>query len=979
MKTIYKKLLLLFLLLPFSVLAQSTLNGTVLDNASKQPLPGVNVVVQGSATGTQTDFDGKFQLGNLKKGDVVVFSYLGYKNATITFASQSNVNISLEEDSNQLQEVVIQVGYGSVKKKDATGSVELITTKEFTKGAITSVEGLLNGRASGVVVTASGTPGDNAVIRIRGGNSLSASNDPLIVVDGLPLDGNGGLSSINPNDIESMSILKDASAAAIYGNRASGGVILITTKKGSKKDIEVNINSFTTYNTLAKKVDVYSADEFRNIIAQNAPDKVGLLGDANTDWQKEIFRPTYTSEVNASVLGNAFGFMPMRVTIGNTDNNGILMTSEFRRTTGSFSLNPSLLDDHLKLNVTGNYSYTFKRKADEGAIGNAISYDPTQSVYDPTSIYNGYREWIDPSNGNPRGVGNPVGLLNDKRDVSNAKRFFGNFNLDYKFHFLPELRAIVNAGIDVQSGNGQVRINPLSRSGYSANLVQGGDQTLGQKGSLSNTWYENQNKNLDASLNYNKKFGKFNVDVLGGYNYQQFDTKNYKEGNRLLYGLNQGQEVIEDVETSPGNNLQAYFGRLNLGFDDKYLLTVNFRRDGSSKISPVNKWANFMGYAFAWKIKEESFLKDSKVFSDLKLRLSYGETGQQNIGGAYEWFERYSISNNNYYQFGDDFYLIGTPRGYNKLLKWERTAKYNVGLDFGFFNNRLRGNIDAYSTKTDDLFSSVVQGALQNLSILGTRNIGSLETKGLEVGLNLQAIDKENFTLDLNYNFSYNKMEITDLFTNGTTEGSVGLGGFVQTHREGLSPFSYWVYEQVYDANGRPMQGVYVDRNGDGVINSSDKYNYKKPQADYTMGLLVNATFYKNWDFSMAWRSNIGNYVYDKVSADRSYLSGINNLVDVTINNAPVDYNNTTFTDAVKESDYYVKDASFIKLDNITLGYTFNNVIDSKASLKFTAGVQNVLVITKYKGLDPEVFNNGMDGTIFPRARMFMLGVNAKF
>jgi len=976
MKTIYNKLLFLFLLLPFGVLAQSTLNGTVLDGTSKQPLPGVNVVVQGSATGTQTDFDGKFQLANVKNGDVVVFSYLGYKNSTVTYSGQTNLSVSLAEESNQLQEVVVQVGYGSVKKKDATGSVELITTKDFTKGAITSVDGLLNGRASGVVVTASGTPGDNAIIRIRGGSSLLASNDPLIVVDGLPLDGNGGLSSVNPNDIESMSILKDASAAAIYGNRASGGVILITTKKGSKKDIEVSVNSFTTYNTLAKKIDVFSADEFRSIINERAPEKASLMGDANTDWQKEIFKPSYTSDVNVSVLGNVFGKVPMRVTIGNTDNNGILLTSEFKRTTGSFSINPSLFQDHLKINLTGNYSYTFKRKADEGAIGAAISYDPTQSVYDENSIYNGYTEWTDPS-GIARGTSNPVSMLTGKRDISNAKRFFGNANIDYKFHFLPELRAIVNLGIDKQEGDGRVTIDPLSRAGYntSPSLVNH------QVGSISSTWYDNRNQNLDASLNYVKKFGKFNVDVLAGYNWQQFDEEKYSEGNTLLYTLipNNTEPDKIDVYTSPGNNLQAYFGRLNLGFNDKYLLTVNFRRDGSSRISQLNKWANFAGYAFAWKIKDENFMKNSKVFSDLKLRLSYGETGQQNIPELYYWFKRYTTSNNNYYQLGDRFYLISRPLGYNEELKWERSAKYNIGLDFGFFNNRLRGNIDAYQSKTTDLFSKTVQGALQNLDIIGPRNVGSLETKGLEVGLNVQAVQNENFDLNVNYNFSYNKVEITDLFTNGTTESGVGLGGFVATNRVGLSPYAYWVYEQVYDANGKPIQGTYVDRDGDGQITTSDKYNYKKPLPDYTMGLLINATFYKKWDLSMSWRSNINNYVYDRVSADRAYFSNINNLVDGVLSNAPVDYSNTNFTDATKESDYYIKNASFIKLDNVTLGYTFDKILDNKASLKFTAGVQNVLTITKYKGLDPEVFNNGVDGTIFPRARMYMIGVNAKF
>ena len=974
MKTIYKKLLLLLVILPFSVLAQSGLSGIVTDKTTKQPLPGVNVVVQGSSTGTQTDFDGKFQLPKLKVGDKVLVSYIGYKNQTITYNSQKEVSIALEEESNQLQEVVVQVGYGSVKKKDATGSVALITAKDFNRGAITNVEGLLNGRASGVVVTASGTPGDNAKIKIRGGSSLYASNDPLIVIDGLPLEGDGGMSSINPNDIETFSILKDASATAIYGNRGSNGVIIITTKKGSKKDIQVSLNTFTTLNTLAKKIDVYSADEFRNLINDKAPSKANLLGQANTDWQNEIFNNSFSSDLSVSVLGNLFNKIPSRLTIGNTDNNGILMTSRYNRTTGSLSLNPSFFDDHLKLNITGTYSYAFKRKADEGAIGSAISYDPTQSVYDPTSIYAGYTEWTDPA-GIPRGTSNPVSMLNEKREIENNNRFYGNFNLEYKFHFLPALKAILNLGIDYKKGDTNIKVNALSRAGFN-NRAQLSNKQIG---SLTEKWYDNKNKNLNAQLNYSKIFGKLNIDLLGGYEYQQFDEQKFETGNINLYGLGFNEEAIADVYTSPGNNLQAYFGRLNLGYNDKYLVTFNFRRDGSTRISPVNKWGNFSGVAFAWKIREENFLKNSKTFSDLKLRLSYGETGQQNIPEPYGWFKRYNTSNNLYYQFGDTFVVLTKPAGYNENLKWETSTKYNAGLDFGFFENRLKGSFDVYFSKTKDLFNQTVQGALQNLGIYGPRNVGSLEGKGIDFSLNFQAIQKDNLDLNFNYTFNYNKLEITNLFTDGIPQGGVGLGGFVQTHKIGLAPFSYWVYEQIYDSNGKPIEGAFVDRDGNGLIDSKDKYNYKKPQPDFTMGFMTNATFYKNWDFSMAWRANFGNYVYDRVSADRSVLSSINNTVDNTIGNAPIDYSDTNFNYTSKESDYYIKNGTFLKLDNVTLGYNFRKMLGEKMSLRVYSGVQNALIITKYKNLDPEVFNDGIDGTIYPRARMYILGINANF
>jgi iron complex outermembrane receptor protein len=972
MKTIYKKLLFLLLFLPFSVLAQGTLQGTVVDSKSNQPIPGVNVVIQGSASGTQTDFDGKYKLQKVNKGDKVVFTFIGYTSQTIIFNNQQTLNVSLADDANELKEVVVQVGYGTVKKKDATGSVALITAKDFNKGAILNVDGLLNGRAAGVVVTSSGTPGSDPVIRIRGGSSLLANNSPLIVVDGLPID--GGLSAINPNDIESFSILKDASATAIYGNRGSNGVILITTKKGSKKDIQVSLNTFTTLNTLARKIDVYNADEFRALITEKAPLKANLLGTSNTDWQDEIFSNSFTSDVNLSVLGNLFKTVPSRLTIGNTDNSGILETSNFKRSTASISLNPSFFDNHLKVNLTGNYSYTFRQNANEGAIGSAISYDPTQSVYDPTSIYAGYTEWI--VGGQPRGTSNPVSLLRETRNVGNQFRFFGNINIDYKFHFLPELRAIVNAGMEKQDGDGSVTVNPFSRSGFNNNP----NLPTTQIGSYSESWFHNKNNNLNAQLNYTKAFGKLNFDLLGGYEYTQKDYQNYYSGNKNLFGLGVNEEVREDIYTDPGNNLQAFFGRLNLGYDDKYLLTVNFRRDGSTRVSPVNKWANFPGVAFAWKLKEESFLKDSKTFSEAKLRLSYGETGQQDLGQSIAWIKKYSTSGNNYYQFGNEFVIISKPDGYNSNLKWERKKNYNAGLDVAFIDNRLKASIDAYFSETIDLFANTKLGALQNLAVYGPTNIGSLETRGIDFSLNFDAVQKDNFTLGLNYNVTYNKIEITDIATNNDPQGGVGLGAFIQSHTIGLSPFSFRVYEQVYTADGKPMEGVFVDRNKDGKVDSSDTYNYKKPQADVTMGLMFNGTFYKNWDYAMAWRASIGNYVYDDVNASRAFLGTINDTFNQTINNSPVDYSTTSFIAASKQSDYYIKDASFLKLDNITLGYNFKSVFNTdKYSLRLYGGVQNVLTITDYKGIDPEVFNNGIDGTIFPRARMFLLGVNANF
>jgi TonB-linked SusC/RagA family outer membrane protein len=872
-------------------------------------------------------------------------------------------------------EQVVLIGYGKQKKTDLTGSITALTTEDFNKGAVTTAEGLINGRSSGLVITQSGTPGSEATIRIRGGSSLNASNDPLLVVDGLPLDG-VSLSTINPNDIESFSILKDAASTAIYGSRGSNGVILVTTKKGSKK-LRVSLNAFTTVNTLAKKIDVYSGDQFRDIINQYAPEKANLLGTANTDWQKEIFRTTVTTDINASVSGSLFGKVPTRFSVDNLDNSGLLITSQFRRTTANIALSPSFFDDHLKLNLTGTYSYTFKNNASEDAIKNAISYDPTKPVYDPSSPLGGYTEWtrLDAGVLKTFGVSNPVSMLRNKHDVQNFRRFFGNINVDYKFHFLPDLRLIVNAGLDSKELDGHVMTNPYSRNGYYS--VAGGNPNFYGENSFSDESI--LNKNANAQLNYTKSFGKFNLEAMGGYEYQNYHKVSSTSGNTLLYTLDPTNNFY-NPDTKPDVNLQAFFGRLNLGWDNKYLVTINYRRDGSSRFSKNNRWGDFGGVAAAWKISEENFLKGNSTLSDLKLRASVGKTGQQDIGDyRYDYFKTYNVSSTLYYQLGNQYYLIAKPNGYNENLKWEESLKYNLGLDFGFANNRIKGTLDFYMADTKDLLSVVPEGPLENLRIIGPRNIGKLQSKGVDLGLDVKAVRNENFTLNFNYNASYNKIEIQELQVNGIDKGGVGLGGYVQTFREGYSPYAYWVYQQVYDNNGKPIEGAYVDRNGDGKFTSADKYNYKKPQADVTMGLMTNATFGKNWDFSMGWRASIGNYVYDQISADRSHMDHINNTVDNNINNAPVDFNNTLFTEANKMSDYYVKNGSFIKLDNLTLGYTFNNFMGKNATFRIYGAAQNVLIITKYKNLDPEVFNNGMDNSIYPRARAFTLGINANF
>ncbi|MDY0987955.1 TonB-dependent receptor [Flavobacterium sp. CFBP9031] len=993
MKTIYKKLLFLFLLLPFTVLAQSTLSGVVTDHATGQPIPGVNVNVQGSATGTSTDFDGKFQLPNLKNGDKILVSFIGYKTATIVFNGQKNLPVSLEEDTNQLQEVVVQVGYGTVKKKDATGSVSQISAKEFNKGINVTPESLIGGRIAGVNVVGGGAPGAKADIRIRGGSSLSASNDPLIILDGLPLSNavpSGAtsiLSTIDPNDIESFTVLKDASAAAIYGSRAANGVIVITTKKGTKGGVKVNFSSQVGINTVANTVDVLNADQFRSFVNSKGSDaQKALMGTANTNWQDEIFHTALTTNNNISVSGALFNKLPVRLSVGNVDNPGILRNTSFERTTTSISLNPVLFDNHLKIDISGNLSFSKNQFQDEDAvIGSAISFDPTQSPYEAGSRYGGYFEWLEP-NGNLAllPAKNPVARLNQEDKRSKSTRKWGNISLDYKFHFFEDLRFVAEAGIDRFDSSGYNRQSTESALGYQPNPFSSGNWVnLGN----DNTYTDDlQNKNLNAYFVYSKTFGKLKLDATAGYNYQLFQKEKYQSGELTQPAASRNEDVITD----PDINLQSYFGRVNLGWDSKYLLTLNYRRDGTSRFSEENRWGNFMGGAFAWNIAEESFLKDNETLSSLKLRVGYGTTGQQDISAQYDYLRRVTLGTvNTQYVFNGVVYRTARPEGYNQNIKWEELAEMNIGVDFGFLKDRITGSVNYFDKKSSDLLADVLVPDGANLRNQGFNNIGDLRTKGVEFSLQSDIIKKDNLTWNVAVNATYLDQKIESL--GQTVEGFQGYevgdnikggnGNKVLINTVGSAPNSFFVYEQLYDANKKPIAGAYVDRNGDGKIDGNDRYRYKKPTADYTFGLFSTLN-YKKFDFTMNWRASLGNYIFDNVNSNLGYSdAGLRRQTDLS--NVSSDYLNTGFTyedNGTQRylSNYYVKDASFIKLDNVTVGYTLDKALLKAASLRFSAGVQNVFVLTKYDGLDPEKFN-GIDGNVYPRARTFLFGVNASF
>jgi TonB-dependent starch-binding outer membrane protein SusC len=990
MKTIYKKLFCLFLLLPLSMLAQNTVTGTVTDMLSKQPISGANVMVQGGKS-TATGFDGGFQLSNVKNGDKITVSFIGYKSKDVIYEGQKTLNVAIAEDANALKEVVIQVGYGVVKKKDATGAVTVLGAKDFNKGQNITAESLISGRVAGVTIVGGGAPGAKADIRIRGGSSLGASNEPLIVIDGLPMSNSvpegstSILSTINPDDIESFTVLKDASAAAIYGSRAANGVIVITTKKGSKDKLKVSFSSQTGVSTVAKKIDVLSADEFRAFVnAKGSEEQKKLLGTASTNWQDQIFHDVITTNNTVALSGSVLGKLPARLSLGNTNTPGILKNTSFERTTASLSLNPVLFDNHLKIDITGNISFGKNQFQDEKAvIGSAIGFDPTQSVYQTNSRYGGYFEWLTPSGDvNLLAAKNPVARINQDNRRYTSTRKWGNIRLDYKLHFFEDLRVITELGIDKFNNSGFEEISTNSINGFQVKPFSGGGWT--NTGGYKEKNDSRQNKNLNAYLNYVKQLGKFKVDLTGGYNYQLFQAENFNS-----FDLRRPDKPA-DVNTVADVNLQSYFGRANFGYDSRYLLTVNYRRDGSSRFFETNQWGDFGGVAFAWNIAEESFLKGNNTVSDLKLRVGYGSSGQQDISAAYDYLRRVTLgTTNSSYVFGNTAYVVAKTEGYNPGIKWEQIQEFNAGLDFGLFQNRINGSVNYFEKKANDLLADVPYPDGANLRNKGFKNIGKVTTKGIEFNINSDIVKNEDLTWNLGFNTAYINQKISDLgltvpgFQGLATGDNIagGANNQVMINTVDFSPNSFYVYEQLYDSNNRPIQGAYVDRTGDGKIDANDRYRFHKPVADYTFGLYSNFN-YKNFDFVMNWRASKGNYIFDNISSDKGYSdAALRRGTDLA--NITRDYENTgfTFEDNGTQrylSDYFIKDASFIKLDNVTLGYTLSKSKLKVASLHFSLGVQNALVFSKYKGLDPEIFS-GIDNSIYPRARTYMLGVNANF
>ncbi|MFT3948225.1 MAG: SusC/RagA family TonB-linked outer membrane protein [Agriterribacter sp.] len=991
--------LCLFLLSVFTVSAQTgSVSGKVLGE-NQQNLSGATIVVEQTNKGTTTDTKGDFSIGNLKPGSYTIrVQYVGYTSQrTSVTVTQGNTSITfkLEIEASDLNEVVV-IGYGNQRKKDLTGSVSTLTEAGFVKGSLTSPAQLIAGKVAGVQITSSGgAPGDGINIRIRAGASLNSSNDPLIVVDGVPLDNksvaglSNPLSMINPNDISSFTILKDASATAIYGSRASNGVIIITTKTGSAGGkLQVNINTQQSISEKTGILSVLSADEYRAALnryfdqtqadAAAREAKLALMGNANTNWQNEIYQAAFKTDNTVSFSGG-IKQLPYRLSIGYLNESGILKTSNFDRVSGALNLNPHFLDDHLAVNLNIKGTFTKSRFANTGAVGAAAAANPTEPVYvdpydpsQPLSATNtnlgGYFEWVD-NNGVPLQLAgkNPLSMLEQERNIGHANRSIGNLQLDYKFPFLPDLHANLNLGYDISKSHGEDVLPPTLASAYSI------------KGSTSRYWQNRKNKLMDFYLIYAKNLSSIRsrIDATTGYAYQDWIT----DAPAVVYISGLGNDPAR-IPSKTQNTLISYFGRVNYSFAGRYLLTGTIRTDGSSRFSPENRWGVFPSGAFAWDMHEESFMRTSKTFSQLKLRVGYGKTGQQDVtDNDYPYLARYTLSDDaTTYPFGTTFYNMYRPVAYDQNIKWEETTTLNVGVDFGLINNRINGSVDYFVRKTNNLISRVSTATGTNFSNIILTNVGNMQNKGFEINLNAIPVKGKNFNWELNFNFTHYDNKITNLTLSGkddpsspgTAAGNTSfIGTSLQYHKVGYPPYSYYVKKQLYDSKGMPLEGQYADINGDGLVNESDFYHYKSPNPTALLGFSSNFT-YKKLSLGFTLRSSLGAYNYNSIAANTGYgeaLSFANFL-----SNSSSSINKTNFVHNQQTSDIYVEKASFLRMDNINLAYQLGK-IGGLSGVTLSANVQNVFVITGYSGLDPEVFN-GIDNNIYPRPRIFSLGIN---
>ena len=975
----------------FSIVSHSqdkVISGKVTDSKDGSGMPGVNITAKGTTTGTQSGPDGAYQISVSGSVVTLVFSRVGYGTQEVNITGKTSADVSMALSAGSLSEVVV-IGYGTRMKKDLTGAVTSISAKDFNKGAIVTPEQLILGKVAGVSITPNdGAPGSGSTIRIRGGTSLNASNDPLIVIDGMPLSNSdipgvpNALATINPNDIASMTVLKDASATAIYGSRASNGVIIITTKKGSRGKPKISFTTQLSAGVLTDKFSILSPGQFRTLVNTYGTDaQKALMGSANTDWQDEIYQTAISTDNNISVSGS-LKQLPYRVSLGYLNQEGILKTGYLQRIAPSLNLNPVLFDNHLKIDVNVRATFTKARYANTDAVWGANQFDPTQPVYSGKDRYGGYWERLDPSN-TTTGLAslspkNPLGLLEQKKDIGHSQRLIANAGIDYKLHFFPDLRAVANVGYDYSKGYGTVVIDDSAAMFYKAYTSKDGTVHGGQRReyqtNIDNSYvnfYLNYTKNLDT---------KSRIDVMAGVEYQNYLTTNY---GFIEYAYDTAVRSTPQYPfDKPQNRLLSFLGRINYSFKSLLYLTFSFRRDGSSKFAPENRWGNYPSGAVAVNLKEIEGIQQWQALSNLKLRLSYGVTGQQDGIGNYDYISYYGLSNDKaQYQFGDVFLQMYRPGGYYANRKWEETATSNIGIDFGFLDNRLSGSIELYHKRTSDLLNQITQPAFTNFSNTIVANVGNMENKGVEFSINAQPTRTADVVWDIMFNVTYNKNKITKLDINddpsyvNQVAGIGGLGG-VLANAVGYERGSFYVFKQIYDkASGRPIENLYEDINRDGILNSSDLYLFKSGIPKWFYGFSTNLN-YKKWNAGLTLHANYGNYLFNNVATNGAISKF---LFSSYLANQSSDVLNTNFQGIgdFYQSNYYVQNASFLRMDNINVGYNVGK-IKRDINLRLTAGVQNVFVITKYDGLDPEQ-NGGIDNNAYPRPRTFLIGLGLDF
>ena len=975
-------LVALFVIGCLQLMAQTrTIKGEVTDAQNGEALIGATVMVEGEKGGTVTDFDGNFSLQVSSSAKKIKVSYIGYIDKVLSISD--NMKVKLESDSKALADVVV-IGYGTARKSDLTGSVATVKSKDFNKGLVSSPEQLINGKVSGVqIMSNSGSASAGSTIRVRGGASLNASNDPLIVLDGVPLEqggisGNSSnfLSMINPSDIESMTVLKDASSTAIYGSRASNGVIIITTKKGQQGAVKVNFNTTNSLQTRAQMVDMLSRDEFVNVINQFGTDnQKSLLGTANTDWNDEVYRTAFGTDNNLSVSGSIDKWLPFRVSVGYYNQSGLVRKDNVERWTGNVVLTPSFFQDHLKLTINAKGTLNNNSFNNGGAVWAAATFNPTIPVYSGNDKYGGYNEALD-ADGYPvnAGVRNPRGLVDLYDSKSKVSRFIGSMDVDYKVHFLPDLKLHATVGADYAKGDGTVYVPAYAAQSYNKDESLGGsDYKYGPQ--------KNENRLLTLYANYAKYFEdiKSNVDLTAGYDYQY-----WKSTTPLYYTKSAAGTNLSTVKASDYRHVMlSYYGRINYSFDGKYLLTATVRRDASSRFSKDTRWGTFPSVALGWTLTEEPWLKNQKVLSNLKLRASYGVTGQQEGIGNYNYLPVYTYSVTGAEAFINGQYInTYRPEAYVSDLKWETTTSWNFGLDFGFLDGRIGGAIDFYTRKTKDLLASVPTAAGTNFSKTILTNVGNVDSKGIEVSLNATPIQTKDWEWNLSYNFTWQNMKVKNLsLIKGGSQTNVKVGPSIDAYQfqvlsEGYEPYMFYVYHQLYDSKtGKPIEGAYADLNNDGEINDADLYRYHSPAPRYIMGLSTSLR-YKQLTLGMSFRANIDNYVYNGMGMSTGAFETVS-YNNSQLNNLNTSFLKTGFKTRQYLSDYYVENASFLKLDNLSLSYNVGK-INKWASLTVSAMVQNVFTITGYSGTDPEV-PNGMDNSFYPRPRTYSVSLGLQF